>query len=162
MEFMNRLLQQLLKISPLNRDSTKEINWLLTNGKLSQKKKDILLSILENAKKEKEGDQETSSVGSEYNHSSEDPFDVSNEVVAKNKEVPHLTLVNDAPDTSVIFMSPEEQRKATLLESSEPDGIREIQLKKTFTSIIMIFFMGPRKARRGKLLLIIFQSTSIF
>ena len=127
MEFMNRLLQQLLKISPLNRDSTKEINWLLTNGKLSQKKKDILLSILENAKKEKE-DQETSSVGSDSDHSSEDPFDVSNEV-AKNKEIPNLTLVNDAPDTSVIFMSPEEQREGTLLESSEPDGIREIQLK---------------------------------
>ena len=109
MEFMNRLLQQLLKISPLNRDSTKEINWLLTNGKLSQKKKNILLSILENANKEKEGDQETSSVGSDSDHSSEDPFDVSNEV-AKNKEVPDLTLVNDLTDPSVIFMSPEEQR----------------------------------------------------
>jgi hypothetical protein len=148
MEFMNRLLQQLLKISPLNRDSTKEINWLLTNGKLSQKKKDILLSILENAKKEKEGDQETSSVGSESDHSSEDPFDVSNEVVAKNKEVPHLTLVNDAPDTSVIFMSPEEQREATLLESSEPDGIREIQLKKKFYEHYSDLFHGTEESSK--------------
>ena len=138
MEFMNRLLQQLLKISPLNRDSTKEINWLLTNGKLSQKKKDILLSILENAKKEK---------GSESDHSSEDPFDVSNEV-AKNKKVPHLTLVKDAPDTSVIFMSPEEQREATLLESSEPDGIREIQLKKKFYEHYNDLFHGTEESSK--------------
>jgi len=146
MEFMNRLLQQLLKISPLNRDSTKEINWLLTNGKLSQKKKDILLSILENAKKEKE-DQETSSVGSDSDHSSEDPFDVSNEV-AKNKEIPNLTLVNDAPDTSVIFMSPEEQREGTLLESSEPDGIREIQLKNKFYEHYNDLFHGTEESSK--------------
>jgi hypothetical protein len=68
-----------------------------------------LLSILQNAKKEKEDGQETSSVGSDSDHSSEDPFDVSNEV-AKNIEVPPLTLVNDLTDPSVIFMSPEEQR----------------------------------------------------
>ena len=147
MEFMNRLLQQLLKISPLNRDSTKEINWLLTNGKLSQKKKDILLSILENAKKEKEGDQETSSVGSDSDHSSEDPFDVSNEV-AKNKEIPNLTLVNDAPDTSVIFMSPEEQREGTLLESSEPDVIREIQLKNKFYEHYNDLFHGTEESSK--------------
>ena len=120
---------------------------LLPNGKLSQKKKDILLSILENAKKEKEGDQETSSVGSESDHSSEDPFDVS-EVVAKNKEIPNLTLVNDAPDTSVIFMSPEEQREGTLLESSEPDGIREIQLKNKFYEHYNDLFHGTEESSK--------------
>ena len=147
MEFMNRLLQQLLKISPLNRDSTKEINWLLTNGKLSQKKKNILLSILENAKKEKEGDQETSSVGSDSDHSSEDPFEVSNEV-AKNKEVPHLILVNDLTDPSVIFMSPEEQRGATLLEFSDADGIREIQLKTKFYEHYNAIFHGTEESSK--------------
>jgi hypothetical protein len=147
MEFMNRLLQQLLKISPLNRDSTKEINWLLTNGKLSQKKKDILLNILENAKKEKAGDEETSSVGSASDQSSEDPFDVSN-VVAQNKEVPQLTLVNDLTDPSVIFMSPEEQRGATLLESSDADGIREIQLKKKFYEHYNDLFHGTEESSK--------------
>ena len=110
-------------------------------------KKNILLSILKNAKKEKEGDQETSSVGSDSDHSSEDPFDVSNEV-AKNKEVPDLTLVNDLTDPSVIFMSPEEQRGATLLESSDADGIREIQLKKKIYEHYNDLFHGTEESSK--------------
>ena len=59
-----------------------------------------------------------------------------------------MTLVNDAPDTSVIFMSPEEQREATLLESSEPDGIREIQLKKKVYEHYNDLFHGTEESSK--------------
>jgi hypothetical protein len=157
MEFINRVIKKLLKVSKLTPESSKEIRWLLTKGKLSQKKKRILLRILEESKiptavssstdtdVTNKNDDDRSSMDFGDPSDSEDSTDSTHENVLPNIFVndvvgdlpltpsassPRQSSLVEATDT--LGASPQQP---ALVEAIDSPGIRELQLKKRFYEI---------------------------
>ena len=155
MEFINRVIKKLLKVSKLTPESSKEIRWLLTKGKLSQKKKRILLRILEESKiptavssstdtdVTNKNDDDRSSMDFGDPSDSEDSTDSTHENVLPNicvsdvvDDIP-LTPSASSPRQSVEAIDTQgaSPQQSALVEAIDSPGIRELQLKKRFYEI---------------------------